>query len=339
MSALNRVRPACARRGLATSRAAAQPRTSLRALLRQEAADHRARQAAFGQYMRLAPGTLRASKPAPRAPSLESVPAHIARPPYAESGTPPRWPTRIPILAADEVARMRAAARIARDALALGGRMVRPGVTTAAIDAAVHRFIVAQGAYPSCLNYMGFPRAICTSVNNVIAHGIPDARALADGDIVNIDVTVYKDGFHGDTSATFAAGGVDRRGLELVEATREALRAAIRACGPGVPFAAIGRAVEALVAPLGYSVSEELTGHGIGRDFHQNPLVYHHANDHPGAMEPGMAFTIEPIVCQGAAAGVQWPDGWTVSTADGGRAAQFEHTLVITQGGAEVLTE
>ncbi|KAJ1733318.1 hypothetical protein LPJ61_001619 [Coemansia biformis] len=233
---------------------------------------------------------------------------------------------------------MRAAALIARDALALGGSLVRPGATTAAIDAEVHRFIVSQGAYPSCLNYMGFPKAICTSVNNVIAHGIPDSRPLVDGDIINLDVTVYKDGFHGDTSAMFGAGRVDRLGTDLVEATREALELAIQICGPGVPFAEIGRTIAAFVAQHGYSVSEELTGHGVGRNFHQNPLIYHHANDEPGVMEPGMAFTIEPIVCQGSAAGILWPDGWTVSTEDGGRSAQFEHTLLVTPNGVDVLT-
>ncbi|KAJ2806652.1 hypothetical protein H4R21_000778 [Coemansia helicoidea] len=324
-------------RALTTSAAAAHPRDSIWAL-RQREREAQARLASFGQYSRLVPRTLVASRPAPQAPSLDLVPAHIPRPPYAATGTPPDWTLEIPILAPEDVAKMRAAARVARDALALGGRLAQPGTTTVAIDAEVHRFIVAQGAYPSCLNYMGFPKSICTSVNNVIAHGIPDARPLADGDIINLDVTVFKDGFHGDTSAMFCVGRVDRAGLELVDATRRALELAVQACGPGVRFAEIGRTIAAYVEPRGYSLSQDLTGHGLGRNFHQNPLIYHHENDEPGVMEPGMAFTIEPIVCQGSPAGVQWPDGWTVATEDGGRSAQFEHTLVVTPTGVDVLT-
>ncbi|KAJ2529737.1 hypothetical protein EV175_007349, partial [Coemansia sp. RSA 1933] len=182
-------------------------------------------------------------------------------------GTPPgAWGSRqIPRLTQQEIDQLRAACAIAREALALGGTLVKPGMTTGEIDRAVHEFIVSRGAYPSCLNYMGFPRSICTSVNNVIAHGIPDARQLADGDCVNIDVTVFKDGFHGDTSAMFAAGTVDEPGRALMDATRDALELAIQACGPQVPFRTIGQTIEAVVAPLGYSVSHELTGHGVGR--------------------------------------------------------------------------
>ncbi|KAJ1833662.1 hypothetical protein LPJ63_002590 [Coemansia sp. RSA 2711] len=233
---------------------------------------------------------------------------------------------------------MRDASAIARDALALGGSMVQAGQTTAAIDNEIHKFIVSQSAYPSCLNYMGFPKSVCTSVNNVIAHGIPDQRPLEDGDIINIDVTVYKRGYHGDTSATFGVGHVDAIGARLISATQESLELAIQACGPGVPFSRIGETIESFAAPLGYSISADLTGHGLGRNFHQNPLIYHHQNDEPGEMRPGMAFTIEPILCQGVAAGIQWPDGWTISTEDGGRSAQFEHTVVVTSTGIEVLT-
>ncbi|PIA19528.1 methionine aminopeptidase [Coemansia reversa NRRL 1564] len=245
---------------------------------------------------------------------------------------------KIPILKPEEIEKIRAASKIARDALAIGGSMVRAGLSTESIDTEVHRFIISQQAYPSCLNYMGFPKSICTSVNNVIAHGIPDSRQLEDGDIINIDVTVYKDGFHGDTSATFVVGGVDKPGMDLVNATRESLELAIQTCGPGVPLRLIGDTIGSFAASLGYSVSEELTGHGVGRDFHQNPLVYHHINDEPGEMQAGMAFTIEPILCQGGAGGLQWPDGWTVATLDGGRSAQFEHTILITAGGVEILT-
>ncbi|KAJ2375209.1 hypothetical protein GGI05_007175, partial [Coemansia sp. RSA 2603] len=290
----------------------------------------------FGVYHRMTPTTLLARKPQPKEPSLTSIPAHILRPPYARTGTPPEWPTETPILTDAEIEQMREASLVARDALALGGSMVKPGVTTEEIDSEIHRFIVSRNGYPSCLNYMGFPRAICTSVNNVIAHGIPDTRQLVDGDFINIDVTVFKGGFHGDTSATFAAGSVDQKGLDLMRTTKEALEIAIQACGPGVPFSVIGQTIGALAASKGYTVSEELTGHGVGRDFHQNPLIYHHINDEPGVMLPGMAFTIEPILCQGVARGIQWPDGWTISTEDRGRSAQYEHTLVVTTDGVDV---
>ncbi|KAI8326015.1 methionine aminopeptidase [Martensiomyces pterosporus] len=326
------------RRLLSTSAAVSQPRLSLRSLLQRQ--QHGAvRENRFGQYSRLVPASLAARKPEPREPSFDSVPHHIPRPPYAATGTPPHWQCQIPILTAEEIERMRTASKVARDALALGGSMVRPGVTTEEIDDEVHRFIVSRGGYPSCLNYMGFPKAICTSVNNVIAHGIPDSRKLADGDFINIDVTVYKDGFHGDTSATFAVGQVDEAGRDLMAATKESLDLAIQACGPGVPFSRIGETISSFILPLGYSISEELTGHGLGCNFHQNPLIYHHFNEEPGVMQPGMAFTIEPIVCQGVPTGIQWPDGWTISTEDGGRSAQYEHSLVVTENGVDVLTE
>ncbi|KAJ2624193.1 hypothetical protein GGI26_001769 [Coemansia sp. RSA 1358] len=319
-----------------------QPRISIRELRSQQQQQIRYEQGSqhylFGKYRRMVPGTLLASKPRPKEPSLECVPADIRRPPYAKTGIPPSWVTQVPILTPEEIDCMREASAIARDALTLGGSMVKPGVCTEEIDRVIHAFIIAHGAYPSCLNYMGFPKSVCTSVNNVIAHGIPDSQELVDGDFINIDVTVYKNGFHGDTSATFAAGSVDVAGRKLMDATKEALDLAIQVCGPGVPFRMIGETIEASIAPLGYTISEELTGHGLGRDFHQNPLIYHHYNEEPEEMAPGMAFTIEPIVCQGVAKGILWPDGWTISTKDGGRSAQYEHTLVVTSNGVEVLT-
>ncbi|KAJ1668301.1 hypothetical protein IW140_000394 [Coemansia sp. RSA 1813] len=326
-------------RRLRTSAQSNQPRISLHEY-QQNKRRQQPKEARFGTFRRMVPDTLVGSKPQPHEPSLESVPRGIDRPLYARSGTPPgNWGQhQIPRLTAGEISQMRIACEIARDALALGGRMVQPGATTGEIDRAVHSYIVSRSAYPSCLNYMGFPKSICTSVNNVIAHGIPDQRKLEDGDIVNLDVTVYKDGFHGDTSAMFAAGIVDKPGRDLIDTTREALELAIQACGPQVPFRMIGETIEAFVVPLGYSVSQELTGHGVGREFHQNPLIYHHYNEEPGAMAPGMAFTIEPIVSQGTSKGVLWPDGWTITTMDGGRSAQFEHTIVVTESGVEILT-
>ncbi|KAG0076070.1 Methionine aminopeptidase 1D, chloroplastic/mitochondrial [Podila epicladia] len=185
---------------------------------------------------------------------------------------------------------------------------------------------------------MGFPKSVCTSVSNVIAHGIPDSRPLEDGDIINIDITVYLDGYHGDTSATFLVGNVDKAGKELVERTQESLDEAIAICKPGMPLNQIGKTIQKIADRYGYSVSEQFSGHGIGKEFHCLPLIYHHDNDEEGLMEKGMIFTIEPMFCQGTAIGVQWPDKWTVTTADGGRSAQFEHTILITDDGAERLT-
>ncbi|KAJ2161638.1 hypothetical protein GGF46_001320 [Coemansia sp. RSA 552] len=281
---------------------------------------------------------LQSSRPLPAAPSFESVSETIARPPYAETGSPPSWDQSTPILSPEEISYLRAASHIARDALALGGSMVRPGVTTEEIDQEVHRFIVGHNAYPSCLNYLGFPKSVCTSVNNVIAHGIPDSRKLVDGDIINIDVTVFKHGFHGDTSSTFGVGDVDDQGVALMDTTKEALDRGIGACRPAQSLEEIGRRIGSLARARGYSISEDLTGHGVGRNFHQNPLVYHHENEEGGVMLAGMAFTIEPILCQGTAVGETGRDGWTVLTRDGGRSAQFEHTVLITDTGVEVLT-
>jgi methionyl aminopeptidase len=185
---------------------------------------------------------------------------------------------------------------------------------------------------------MGFPKSICTSVNNVLVHGIPDQRQLQEGDIVNVDVTVYHSGFHGDCSATFLVGSVDEEGKRLVEVTKEALQRAIDVCGPGVPFNMIGKTISILARKEGYTVSKAYCGHGIGRRFHELPLVYHHYNDDPGTMEAGMTFTIEPLLCQGKEGERKWNDGWTVTSKDGGRSAQFEHTVVITEDGARVMT-
>jgi len=267
------------------------------------------------------------------------VPSDIEKPSYAESGEPTEWETSIPILDQASIEKMAAAGDLARRVLDMGGKLCQPGITTDSIDKILHSAILSEGAYPSPLNYMGFPKSICTSINNVIAHGIPDHRQLKNGDIINIDVTVYLDGFHGDTSATFMVGEVDEQGIALVECTKESLDKAIRACGPGVPFKEIGQIVTEHARKHSFTVSEELSGHGIGRQFHCLPLIYHHVNDEEGIMKPGMAFTIEPILCQGSAVGIQWPDKWTITTADGGRSAQFEHTVLISDDGCNVLTD
>ncbi|KAI9279633.1 peptidase M24, structural domain-containing protein [Sporodiniella umbellata] len=267
------------------------------------------------------------------------VPDHIPRPLYAEEGVSSVWEDTIPFNTETDIKHMRNAGRLAKQVLDLGSTFCKPGNTTNAIDKALHEFIIQNNAYPSPLNYSGFPKSVCTSINNVIAHGIPDDRQLQDGDIINVDVTVYLNGYHGDTSATFLVGdNVDEKGKALVQCTKESMDMAIRACGPNVPYKEIGRIISQHADKHGYSVSDELSGHGIGKEFHCHPLIFHHANEEEGVMTPGTIFTIEPMLCQGTASGIMWPDQWTISTIDGGRSAQFEHTILITEDGVEILT-
>ncbi|KAF9437805.1 Methionine aminopeptidase 1D, chloroplastic/mitochondrial [Entomortierella beljakovae] len=290
----------------------------------------------FGKYTRLAPISLKLGVTPPDVNSL--IPEHIQKPNYALQGEPSEWSGSVPVNGPEAIEACRKAGQLAKKILELGGTLVKPGISTLEIDRILHEAIIANNAYPSPLNYMGFPKSVCTSISNVIAHGIPDNRCLEDGDIINIDITVYLNGYHGDTSATFLVGDVDQAGKDLVERTKESLDAAINICKPGVPLNQIGKTIQRIADRYGYSVSEQFSGHGIGKEFHCLPLIYHHDNDEEGNMEKGMIFTIEPMFCQGTAVGVQWPDRWTVSTADGGRSAQFEHTIVITETGAERLT-
>ncbi|KAI0731861.1 methionine aminopeptidase [Fomitopsis betulina] len=269
-----------------------------------------------------------------------SVPPHIARPPYAR-GKPVHTPLRDKLiqLGNEDEQRLRGAARLARDVLRFAGSLVEVGVATENIDARIHDYIVSHNAYPSPLLYLGFPKSCCTSINNVVTHGIPDQRPLQDGDIVNIDITVYKDGFHGDTSRTFLVGNVDEQGRELVKVTEDALAAAIAVCAPGRPLKLIGKTIHELFKETKYSVSTQFTGHGIGSDFHCPPWILHHLNDDPGVMQPGHCFTIEPCIVQGTNPR-SWifPDGWTASTENCARSAQAEHMVLITDTGADVLT-
>ncbi|CAI5519640.1 unnamed protein product [Closterium sp. Naga37s-1] len=213
-----------------------------------------------------------------------------------------------------------------------------PGVTTDEIDRAVHEMIIEAGAYPSPLNYAGFPKSVCTSVNECICHGIPDSRPLEDGDIINIDVTVYLNGYHGDTSKTFYCGNVSNAAKKLVEVTEEALNAAIAVCGPDAEFKKIGQAIHAMADKHSYGVVRKFIGHGVGSVFHAGPAVLHYRNNEPGRMQVGQTFTIEPMFTMGGVRDVMWDDGWTAVTADGTLTAQFEHTLLITETGVEVLT-
>jgi len=240
---------------------------------------------------------------------------------------------------AGTIARMRRAGRAAAEALTEVGRHVAPGVTTDELDGIGHDYLVSQGAYPSTLGYKGFPKSLCTSVNEVICHGIPDARPLADGDIVKIDITAFLDGVHGDTCATFFAGTPTPEVRALGERTHEAMLRGIRAVRPGRPISVIGRVIESYAKRFDYGVVRDYTGHGVGPSFHTKPTILHY--DEPRArtvLEPGMTFTIEPMITLGGIAWRLWDDGWTVVTRDGSWVAQWEHTVVVTDDGAEILT-
>jgi len=238
---------------------------------------------------------------------------------------------------------LRQSCRLASQIRAFAGNLVRPGVTTDWIDKMVHEEIIRNGAYPSPLAYPScyskFPKSIATSVNDVVVHGIPDLRPLEDGDIINIDITVYLNGFHGDCSATFLCGNVDQAGRDLVSRTREAMMKAIAICKPNVPYSSIGQIIGALSKSYGYGTVENYCGHGIGRDFHSCPYIYHFPNHVSGVMIPNVTFTIEPMLNEGSAENQCLDDGWTIVTRDGSRSAQFEETIVITETGAEILTK
>ncbi|KAF8178011.1 methionyl aminopeptidase [Pholiota molesta] len=259
---------------------------------------------------------------------------HIPKPPYAltADGMPeqtPRANSGKIKLGGEAESRIREAALLAKKVREFAGNQVKVGVTTNAIDLAIHDFILAHSAYPSPLNYQGFPRSCCTSINNVIAHGIPDDRPLHNGDIINIDVTLFFNGYHGDTSKTFLVGDVDEPGKKLGNSRMWARK----------PFKGIGKAIYDLIADKDYSISEQFTGHGINKVFHCAPWILHHLNDEPGVMEPGHCFTIEPAIIQGRnPRGWIFPDGWTASTENCARSAQAEHMILITETGAEVLT-
>jgi methionyl aminopeptidase len=247
---------------------------------------------------------------------------------------------------AETVERIRAAGRIAAQAIAEVGRHAVPGVTTDELDRIGHEFICDNGAYPSALRYrphpssVEFPKSICTSVNEVICHGIPDSTVLMDGDIVKIDITAYRDGVHGDSCVTFPVGDVDDESRQLIDVTRQALERGLRAVRPGREINVIGHVIEKFAARYGYGVVRDFTGHGVGEMFHSGLIVPHYdsAPHHGEIMELGMVFTIEPMLNLGTYEWDMWDDGWTVVTKDRRRSAQFEHTLVVTETGAEVLT-
>jgi methionyl aminopeptidase len=269
---------------------------------------------------------------------MRSVPADIARPPYAETGEYEPWDEGR-IKSPEIIERMRHSGKVAAEVLARAGEMVAPGVTTEEIDIRVHEMFVERGAYPSTINYHGYPKACCTSVNEVICHGIPDSRALVDGDICNIDVTGYIGGVHGDTNATFFVGDVDPESRQLVTVTEECMWHGIEAVKPGRPLSDIGRAIEDHAKRHRYGVVRAFVGHGIGEQFHTDIQVLHYYDSRATTiMRPGMTFTIEPMITLGSVNYRVWDDDWTAVTADGKRTAQFEHTILVTDDGADVLT-
>jgi methionyl aminopeptidase len=268
-----------------------------------------------------------------------SVPTSIPRPEYVGRPAPARH-TGTDVVAPETIERIRVAARVAARALEEVGRNIVPGVTTDELDRIGHEYLIDHHAYPSTLGYRGFPKSLCTSVNEVVCHGIPDSTVLLDGDIVNIDITAYLDGVHGDTNATFPVGTVDDESALLIERTRESLARAIKAVRPGREINVIGRVIEKYAQRFGYGVVRDYTGHGVGETFHTGLVIPHYdaAPHYATVIEPGMVFTIEPMLNLGTPDCVSWDDGWTVLTADGRRSAQFEHTLVVTDTGAEILT-
>jgi methionyl aminopeptidase len=271
-----------------------------------------------------------------------TVPDTIERPEYAVTGTVVKRPES-PIKPPEVLERMRRTCRAAADALVEVGRMVAPGVTTDELDARAHELAIEAGAYPSPLGYgapslPAYPKSLCTSVNEVICHGIPDDRPLREGDIVNLDITLFREGVHGDTNATFVVGRTDPESERLIRVTRDSLRAAIDAVRPGEPIRVIGRAIQTHAEGAGFSVVRDFIGHGVGEQFHTAPEIPHYDAGTRTELQAGMVFTIEPMIAVGSWRVRIWPDQWTAITEDRKRTAQFEHTILVTDDGAEILT-
>jgi methionyl aminopeptidase len=267
------------------------------------------------------------------------VPKNIVKPEYVGKKAPAEW-TGGHVKNPDQVEKIRAAGKLAAQAIELAGKSIVVGISTNELDVIVHDFLISNGAYPSTLGYRGFPKSCCTSVNEIICHGIPDDLEIQDGDIVNIDVTAYLDGFHGDSNQTFKVGNVSEEVSLLVDRTKESLDRAIAAVMPGRPINVIGRTIESYAKRFGYGVVRDFTGHGIGEAFHSGLVIPHYdaAPLYANTMEVGMVFTIEPMLTLGTHEWDMWPDGWTVATKDKSVTAQFEHTLVVTESGAQILT-
>ena len=267
------------------------------------------------------------------------VPASIVAPHYVGLKSP-REHEGDDVYTEEEIELIRAAGKIAAGALEAAGAAVKPGVRTDELDAIAHDYVISHGAYPSTLGYRGYPKSCCTSLNEVICHGIPDDTVIQEGDLVNIDITAFKDGMHGDLNKTFIAGEAAEDAALLVERTEEALRRGIKAVAPGRQINVIGKAIEAYASRFGYGVVRDFTGHGVGSSFHSGLIIPHYdaAPLFDQLLVPGMVFTIEPMLTMGTIHWDMWDDGWTVTTKDKSLSAQFEHTLVVTESGAEILT-
>jgi methionyl aminopeptidase len=278
----------------------------------------------------LFPGTITATR---------SVPAHIVRPAYVGRKAPAPF-TGSDVYGPAQIELIRESGRIAARAIEAVGRAIRPGVTTEELDRIGHDYVIEHDAYPSTLGYRGYPKSICSSVNEVICHGIPDNTVLEDGDIVNIDITAFKNGVHGDTNVTFIVGEASEAVAHLVERTKEAMMRGIKAVAPGREVNVIGRAIESYAKRFGYGVVRDYTGHGVGEAFHSGLIIPHYdsAPRFDTVMEVGMVFTIEPMLTLGGQDSDTWADDWTVTTKDKSVTAQFEHTLVVTDRGADILT-
>ncbi|MEI8058498.1 MAG: type I methionyl aminopeptidase [Actinomycetes bacterium] len=285
--------------------------------------------------MALTPGTVSPMRP---------VPSHIPRPEYVGKQKAARA-IGSDVKDAETIELMRIAGRLGAQALAEVGSSIVPGITTDELDRVGHEFLCDHGAYPSTLGYPGsgrgpaFPKSLCSSINEVICHGVPDSTELQEGDICNIDITAFIHGVHGDTNGTFLVGEVDEESRLLVERTHEATMRGINAVAPGRAINVIGRVIESYAKRFGYGVVRDFTGHGIGTAFHSGLVIPHY--DDPSAttlIEAGMTFTIEPMLTLGTYAWNMWDDGWTIVTADTRRTAQFEHTILVTETGAEILT-
>ncbi len=276
-------------------------------------------------------------------PARRAVPPEIARPPYALNGGGVTRGNEKPVKSPETIERMRRSGLLAADVASAVAAAAKPGVTTDELDELCHTLAIEAGAYPSPLGYGPkhnlFPKSLCTSINDVICHGIPGPQRLAEGDIVSLDVTVYREGVHGDTCVTVPVGEVDEASRRLVLATREALANAIAAIGPGVNLNEAGKAIEAVADLNGFGVVREFVGHGIGTEFHGAPQVPHYFDPRLTVVcQPGMTFTIEPMITAGHWKAEMQDDGWTAETQDGSRCAQFEHTLLITDDGVDILT-
>ncbi|MCF4006400.1 type I methionyl aminopeptidase [Corynebacterium uropygiale] len=278
---------------------------------------------------------LKQEKPTP----IRKVPESIERPEYAWKDSVQENVGEPYVQTPETIEKMREASRIAANALAAAGAAVKPGVTTDEIDRVAHEYMCDHGAYPSTLGYRGFPKSCCVSLNEIVCHGIPDTTVIEDGDIVNIDVTAYKNGVHGDTNATFLAGNVSEEHRLLVERTREAMMRGIKVAKPGREINVIGRVIESYAHRFGYTVVRDFTGHGVGPTFHNGLVVLHYDSmAYRDILEPGMTLTIEPMINLGGLDYTIWDNDWTVQNTDYKFSAQFEHTIVITEDGNEILT-